>query len=113
VCSGGAYGGTATASGFVYVPCTDGLVALRVTSGPSFKVAWRAGGFDAGPPILAGGVVWCVDVGSGRLLGLTPHTGRHVFESSVGQVTHFTSPTSAAGRLFVAAERRVIAFAGV
>ena len=113
VCSGGAYGGTAAASSFVYVPCTDGLVAVRVSSGPSFKVAWRAGGFDAGPPIVAGGAVWCVDIGSGRLLAFTLRTGHRVFQASVGGVAHFTSPTATAGRLYVAAEQHVVAFAGI
>jgi outer membrane protein assembly factor BamB len=113
VCAGGAYGGTAATSSFVYVPCTDGLVALDVTSRPSFTLAWRASGFDAGPPIVAGGAVWSVDVGAGRLIAFDQNTGNRMFEAAIGQVAHFTSPASAAGRLYVAAERRVIAFSGV
>jgi outer membrane protein assembly factor BamB len=113
VCSGGAFGGTATDSSFVYVPCTDGLVALRITPGPSFEIAWRTSGFDAGPPILAGGAVWSVDLGSGRLLGFERGTGRPLFSASIGQVAHFVTPTAASGRIYVAASQRVVAFGGI
>jgi outer membrane protein assembly factor BamB len=113
VCPGGAYGGTAADSPFVYVPCTDGLVALRLTAGPGFEVAWRATGFDAGPPILAGGAVWCVDIGSGRLLAFDHSTGHELFSASIGQVAHFATPTAVDGTIYVAASQRLIAFAGV
>src|SRR3954453_7649536 len=52
VCAGGAYGGTAYQAPLLFVPCTDGLVALRV-NGNSFSTAWRSGSFNAGPPIVA------------------------------------------------------------
>src|SRR5262249_11558367 len=52
VCSGGAFGGLAFQSPFVYVPCSDGLRALRI-NGDSFSSAWKAGS-GAGAPILAG-----------------------------------------------------------
>jgi outer membrane protein assembly factor BamB len=114
VCAqGGVFGGTAWAAPFVYVPCSDGLVALRVTSAPSFTVAWRADGFFAGPPIVAGGAAWTVDTGSGELIAFDARTGGRQFATSLGSVAHFTSPTAAAGRLYVAALRRVIAFWGI
>ena len=113
VCSGGAFGGVAVAPPFVYVPCTDGVVGLRLGSGPSFSVAWTGPGFSAGPPIVAGGAVWSVDIGGGSLVALDTHTGRHLFDAAIGAVTHFASPSAAAGRLYVAAETRVMAFSGV
>jgi outer membrane protein assembly factor BamB len=114
VCDGGAWGGTAADSSHVYVPCGDGVVALRVhPSSPSFEVAWRTGSFNAGPPIVAGGAVWSVDIYNGRLLGFDVRTGRQVFSQSVDPVEHFTTPTAADGRLYVAAEHRIVAFADI
>jgi outer membrane protein assembly factor BamB len=114
VCDGGgAFGATATEGSLVYVPCTEGLVAVRVTSGPAFTVAWRASGFQAGPPILAGGAVWTVDFDTGDLLAFDARNGSQVFSASIGSVAHFTAPAAGAGRLYVAATDHVIAFAGV
>src|SRR5438270_799727 len=72
VCDG-AFGGLAYKAPLVYVPCTDGLVALRV-SGGHFAVAWRGG--PDGPPIVAGGAVWSIDTGNGTLEALAAGSGR-------------------------------------
>jgi outer membrane protein assembly factor BamB len=113
VCEGSSFGGTAAQGPFVYVPCSGALVTLRVQAGPRFTVAWTGGGLQPGPPIVAGGAVWTLDVGSGRLFGFDAKTGHEVFRSDVGSVTRFASPTAAAGRLFVAAGGGVAAFSGV
>jgi outer membrane protein assembly factor BamB len=112
VCGGGAYGGTAYQAPLLFVPCTDGLVALRV-SGDSFATAWRSGSFNAGPPIIAGGAVWSIDTGSGTLTAFAPDSGRVLATDSLGTVTHFATPSAGGGRLFAPANDRVIAFAGV
>jgi outer membrane protein assembly factor BamB len=108
--SGGAFGGLAYQSPVVYVPCTDGLHALRV-SGNSFSESWRAGS-SAGPPILAGGVVWSIDNGA-VLHGYSPTTGGEVANVDLGAVTHFPTPAAGGGRLFAPADSQVIAFAGI
>ena len=113
VCEGGVFGGTAAVSPFVYVPCTGGMVALRVVAGPRFEVAWRGAAFQAGPPIVAGGAVWTVDVGIGELYALDAGTGGEVFRTHLGAVTRFASPTAGGGRLFVASGKRILAFTGV
>jgi outer membrane protein assembly factor BamB len=112
VCSGGAFGGLAYQAPFVYVPCTNGLYALRV-SGNSFSEAWHAGSSNAGPPIVAGGVVWAIDIDSAALTGYSPESGRVVATESLGSVTHFATPSAGGGRLFAPAESQVVAFAGV
>lgn len=109
ICSG-AYGGMASRAPFIYVPCTDGLVALRL-SGDSFSVAWKKGS-DAGAPIVAGGAVWSID-GGGTLHAYAPDSGADLASFDVGSVTHFPSPGAGGGRLFVPAESRVVGFAGV
>ena len=112
VCGGGAYGGTAYQAPFLFVPCTDGLVALRV-DGNSFSTAWRSSSFNAGPPILAGGAVWSIDIDSGTLTAFAPDSGRVLTAQGLGSVTHFATPSAGGGRLFAPASSQVIAYVGV
>jgi outer membrane protein assembly factor BamB len=108
---GSSFGGTAHTEDLIFVPCTDGLVALRVAAdGGRFDEAWRADGLDAGPPIVAGGLVWTVDESSGSVIGFEPETGREVVRLRVDTVSHFPSPSSAPGCLFVPTLRTVTAF---
>ena len=109
ICSGG-FGGMAFRTPFIYVPCSDGLVALRL-GGNGFAVAWEKGS-DAGAPIVAGGAVWSID-GGGALHAYAPDSGAELASFDVGSVTHFPSPGAGGGRLFVPAESQVVAFAGV
>jgi hypothetical protein len=108
VCSS-VFGGTATAGGYVFVPCTDGLVALSLSPN-SFQVLWRSPGFPSGPPIVTGNLVWALDTSSGTLHGYDTKTGTSLFSLSTGQVTKFTTPATGDGRLFVATGSRVFAF---
>ena len=109
VCSG-AFGGLAYKAPLVYVPCTDGLVALRV-SGGHFAVAWRGG--PDGPPIVAGGAVWSIDTANGPLEALAAGSGRQLASAGLGSVTHFATPVAGGGRLFVPAGDSIVAFNGV
>lgn len=110
VCGGGAFGGLAYLAPFVYVPCTDGLHALRI-SGNTFISAWHAGS-SAGPPIVSGGVVWTIDSGA-KLHGYAPDSGAPLITVDLASVTHFPTPAAGGGRLFAPADTRVVAFAGV
>jgi hypothetical protein len=93
----------------VFVPCTDGLVALG-TDNDRLTQGWKVAG-RAGPPILAGSVVWVL-FGSGRLSALDPQGGRELFGSQVGApASRFVSMAAAGGRLFVAPTNKVTAFA--
>jgi outer membrane protein assembly factor BamB len=114
VCPGPAFGGTAVKGQLLYVSCSGGLLALRVTGGPRFEVAWGGPGFDAGPPIVAGGAVWTMDVSTGELFAFDAASGKQLFRTTVGDATHFTSPAAADGRLYVATlSRLVVAFSGI
>jgi polyvinyl alcohol dehydrogenase (cytochrome) len=109
VCAG-AYGGDAYAGGLVYVPCTDGLVALR--AGPrALRVAWRSAGWDAGPPAVGGDAVFSVNEGTATLEVLSAASGRSIAQAALGSVPHFDGPTLAPGMVVVSAGRRVDAFA--
>jgi outer membrane protein assembly factor BamB len=107
-----AFGGLAYQAPLVFVPCTDGLVALQM-NGNSFGTAWRSSSFFAGPPIVAGGAVWSIDTGSGTLNAFAPDSGRIIATESLGPVTHFATPSAGGGRLFAPASSQVVAFAGV
>jgi len=108
---GGSFGGTAHDGRTIYVPCRDGLVALRVAGdGRSFRQVWRTSAFDAGPPIVAGGLVWTVDLSSSALLGFDPADGHEVERRPMDEVSHFASPSSAPGCLFVPTYRTITAF---
>ncbi len=108
VCSGG-FGGTAYSSPYLFVPCRDGLVALRVANG-AFTTAWRIPGIFAGPPVVTGGVIWTVERNSATLLGYSVSTGHQAYSFPLGSVVHFCSPAAGDGRVFVAATNRVMSF---
>jgi outer membrane protein assembly factor BamB len=108
VCSS-AFGGTAVSGGVVFVPCTDGLVALLVSSN-SFQVLWKDSGFPAGPPIATGNVVWALDTSTGVLKGYNASTGASLFAFSVGEVTRFTTPSAGDGSILVAAGEYLYSF---
>jgi len=111
-CPGGAFGAAAHSGSLVYVPCAGGLVALRLRPGPAFVVAWRGPTFDAGPPVVAGGAVWSIDIGSGALNAFDATDGRLLQRVPIGPVTHFAAPSIALTRIFVPATNRVVAYSG-
>ena len=107
---GAAFGASAYSGALVYAACVDGLVALR--TGAGLARAWRGPGFRAGPPIVAGGAVWTVDLGGGTLYALDARTGRVRFHAGIGSPAQFTSPAAAAGSIYVGGGSRVVAFTG-
>ena len=50
------------------------------------QVAWHGATAATGPPIVAGGAVWSVDVGGGTLYGFDPTTGAQLAHITVGPV---------------------------
>ncbi|MDA4127593.1 MAG: hypothetical protein OK452_10415 [Thaumarchaeota archaeon] len=108
VCSS-VFGGTAATWAYVFVPCSDGLVALSYSPN-SFQVLWRTPSFPSGPPIVTGNVVWAIDTSSGMLHGYDAKSGTSLFSLSTGQVTRFTTPATGDGRVFVAAGSKIFAF---
>jgi len=105
------FGGIAYADPYIYVPCPEGIKALKLAAGPSFSVSWTHASGRPGPPIVAGGVVWAIDTTNGSLLGLNPLTGASRFTApNLGPVTHFATPTACQGRIYVPVADRVKAF---
>lgn len=107
-----AYGGLAVSGTSVYVPCADGVAAVSITPTGSMALEWYsyAGG---GAPILAGGVLWTAAPFAGTTLyGLDPASGAVLERLSLGATTeHFATAAASGGRVFIAAESKVLAFA--
>jgi hypothetical protein len=115
------FGSFAYAAPRVYLECDGGgLVGLNVNpAGPSFtpcgstcpSPSWATGGsMTFGPPIVAGGVVWAVDIGGSGLYGFDAATGVQIFQSYGFGVTHFSTPSEAGGQIFASANNVVRSF---
>lgn len=105
------YGGVASANSYVFVPCTDGLAALNLSSrGDSFTVAWRGPQRATGPPIVAGGAVWTLNYAVGVLYVFDMKTGNILFTSNVGSPVHFSSMSAADGSVFVLAGDHLVSY---
>ena len=100
------FGGLAYANGKIYVPCPDGIVALRF-AGDRLQRVWQQGPANQ-PPIVAGPAVWAV--GGGSLYQLDAASGHVRFTASIGETAHFATPAASGGRVVVAAGSRVLAF---
>jgi hypothetical protein len=103
-------GGTAYVDPFIYVPCADGIRAVKLLPGPDFTVAWHTPASANGPPIVALGLVWSLDTNNGILYGLDPSNGTVRFQAAVGAVQHFATPTAAGDLLLVPTATGVQAF---
>ncbi len=145
VCDKGAYGSTAYAAPYLFVPCREGLVALYLQSATdandnsttgsvgitneskinklyndaphrvgnnysSFILKWTGPSFNAGPPIIADGLVWTVNINKGQLYAFDQSTGKIVLQQDIGDVAHFSTPSSSHGKIFVAASNKVLSF---
>ncbi len=105
---GSVFGGFAYANGVAYVPCSDGLAAVRI-DGTSLRVLWRAARATNGPPIVAGGAVWVADYSGGVLYALDVTSGWTRYQRTIGPMQHFTTPTAFLDEILVAAGGRLVA----
>jgi outer membrane protein assembly factor BamB len=107
VCAG-AWGGTAASDSMVWVPCSDGLVALAVTA-TSINVVWRAAPPRMASPIVAAGAVWAIDPETGRIYALDPATGAVLYAANLGPARHFSTPAATEGFVVAPAGSSVVA----
>jgi outer membrane protein assembly factor BamB len=87
-----AFGGSAVVDTVVYVPCTDGLRAVRIDSAGNMHPLWQAVSSRNGSPVVGGGRVWTLDPGGGVLWALDPATGQPTASVSVGAANRFATP---------------------
>jgi hypothetical protein len=107
-----AFGGPAVSGDTVYVPCADGLRAVRVTATGQMQVLWRGPAAGRGSPVVGGGAVWVVDYDAGTLFALDPATGAARQQIAIGVAPHFASPTLSGARAYVGTLSGVVAIAG-
>jgi outer membrane protein assembly factor BamB len=87
------FGGTAVDADIVYVPCDDGVRAVRIDAAGAMHPLWRVTSETVtGSPILGGGRVWSVDPAGGVLHALDPRTGTSTAQVSVGPTSRFATP---------------------
>ena len=95
------FGGTAVVANTVYVPCTDGVRAVRISDAGRAMVAWRAADSIAGSPVVGGGRVYALDQSAGVLNALDQSSGKVRERVSVGEVSRFATPAISGSTLYV------------
>jgi polyvinyl alcohol dehydrogenase (cytochrome) len=113
VCHGNPDGGHAVMGSVVYVPCPNGITAIRVSAkAPYLTQLWTDNDGAAGGPIIADGLVWTI--GSDNAVhGLNPASGEQVVSIPFGgSANHFPTPSTADGLLLLPGTNQVIAFMG-
>jgi hypothetical protein len=111
LCSGVVDGGDAFSNGVVYAPCSGGVVAVAVGTSPaSLTTLWQTSTLAAGPPIIAGGLIWTI--GGSTLYGLDPSSGAPTVQFPLAaEANHFPSPSVGDGLLLAPVAYKVYAFA--
>lgn len=104
------FGGPAVKGSTVYVPCTDGLRAVRINDDGTMTVLWHAASTITGSPVIGGGRVWSLDRRNGTLDMLDPATGTTLGTVSVGAVNRFNTPALYDNSVIVGTLSGVMAF---
>jgi outer membrane protein assembly factor BamB len=112
MCRGNPDGGHAVQGSVVYVPCPNGVTAVKVSKKPPYlKRLWTDNDGAAGAPIIAGGLVWTV--GGNTVYGLNPASGHEVVSIPFGgHANHFPTPSVGDGLLLLPGTDQVFAFMG-
>jgi outer membrane protein assembly factor BamB len=95
------FGGAAVDGDVVYLPCTDGVRAVRVDAAGTLHVLWQASGQVAGSPVVGGGRVWALDQLGGVLHALSPASGQSLEQVPVGETSRFATPAIYGGLILV------------
>jgi len=112
LCEGG-FGGDAVDESTVVFSCYTSLRAIEVTPTAGVHILWSVTGYAAGPPIIAGGVVWDVSR-AGRLSGFRLSDGKSVFSTTTAPVaTDFPSLSASGSRLIVPEGDKIVSYLGI
>ncbi len=112
MCSGNPDGGHAVRGSVIYVPCPNGVTAVKVLrKAPYLKQLWTDNDGSASSPIIADGLVWTI--GSGSVHGLNPANGQQEVSIPFGAyANHFPTPSVGDGLLLLPGTDQVFAFMG-
>jgi outer membrane protein assembly factor BamB len=86
------FGGAAVNGNVVYLPCTDGVRAVRVDDAGKLHEVWHASESITGSPVIGGGRIWVLDTNNGILHGLDPASGESLGQVDVGVANRFATP---------------------
>lgn len=103
ICAG--FGGAATLGSTVFVPCTSGLLQVKIADNGTMTKGWQAA--PTGSPIIGGQTVY--SLGGDTLYALNSETGQQRASLSVGAVNRFATPTLSKGMVFVGTLSGVVA----
>ncbi len=95
------FGGTAVSGNTVYVPCTDGVRAVRIDAAGRLTVGWHAPENVTGSPVVGGGRVYAADTDGGVLVALDPGSGAERERVVVGALSRFATPAVSGSRLYL------------
>jgi hypothetical protein len=104
------FGGTAVLGNTVYVPCTNGVRAIRINFDGTMTPLWQAPANITGSPVIGGGRLWALDTGAGVLHMLNPTSGADLGSVAVGAVTRFATPALYGNAVFVGTKSGIRAF---
>jgi outer membrane protein assembly factor BamB len=112
LCEGG-FGGDAVDGSTVVFSCYTSLRAIKVTPTAGIHILWSVTSYAAGPPIIAGGVVWDVSR-AGLLSGFRLSDGKSVFSTTTAPVaTDFPSLSASGPRLIVPEGDKIVSYLGI
>jgi outer membrane protein assembly factor BamB len=95
------FGGAAVDGDVVYLPCTDGVRAVRVDDAGKLHVLWHTDDATTGSPVIGGGRVWALDPDGGVLHALDPATGKSTGQVNVGETSRFATPALSGSTVIV------------
>ena len=103
-------GGSADLNGTLFVPCSNGVHSVTVTSSAP-SAHWTTSSGAHGSPIVAGGLVW--SIGNSTLYALDAATGTEVQHFAIGpSSSSFPSPAAADGLVLAPSSDEIHAFVG-
>jgi outer membrane protein assembly factor BamB len=104
------FGGTAVVGSTVFVPCSDGVRAVRINSNGSMTVQWHAASNINGTPTVGGGRLFALDYSAGVLHVLDPSNGQTLWTMNTGPVNRFAAPAIYSNAVYVGTLAGVKAF---
>jgi hypothetical protein len=103
-----AYGGAAVRGPSLFIPCSDGLRQLTLTSRARLVVGWQGPQEVTGSPVIGGQTLYSLDPG-GVLYALNAATGQVRATLFVGATSRFATPTLSGRHIFLGTLRGVVA----
>jgi outer membrane protein assembly factor BamB len=107
-----AFGGAAVSGQSFYIPCTDGLQQLQVSSsgtGAHVVAGWKAPSQVTGSPVVGGDTVYSLDPGGGVLYALDASSGAVRSRIGVGAANRFATPTLYRTTVFIGTINGIVA----